>query len=152
MWYAVAITPFEPQPLAPIPSADAPFVLWDVVLDLLDYPEFYNTQMDGHQVTQDSDFWYGLIEVNFQTVGGVFSKANHNEIRLRLTQGESTLGAIAETEGESSTGSNAIICSQLGAAVTTNEKGTDGQRAAQPPSSVGVVNTSSEGSESEGRF
>ena len=36
------IVPLQPQPLAKIPAADAPSLLWDVGLDLLDYPEFYN--------------------------------------------------------------------------------------------------------------
>ncbi|KAJ4871696.1 hypothetical protein Rs2_46657 [Raphanus sativus] len=56
-------------------AAEAPSVLWDVGLDLLDYPEFYNAQRDG------------------------------------LSQ------------GESSTGSTAIICNQLGAAVVPSEIG-----------------------------
>ncbi|KAL0742545.1 hypothetical protein Bca4012_084058 [Brassica carinata] len=57
-----AIIPFQPQPLAQITPADAPSVLWDVGLDLLDYPEFYNAQRDGRLVTADSAFWNELIE------------------------------------------------------------------------------------------
>ncbi|CAN7084409.1 unnamed protein product [Brassica oleracea var. botrytis] len=88
-----AIVPLQPQPLAQIPAADAPSVLWDVGLDLLDYPEFYNAQRDGGLVTQDSAFWNELIEDNYQYVEGLFLLPNNKESDLRLTQ-DQTRGII----------------------------------------------------------
>ncbi|CAN6929089.1 unnamed protein product [Brassica oleracea] len=111
-----AIVPLQPQPLAQIPAADAPSVLWDVGLDLLDYPEFYNAQRDGGLVTQDSAFWNELIEDNYQYVEGLFLLPNNKESDLRLTQDQTLVGggvisqvgnkdvvALHETAGESST-------------------------------------------------
>ncbi|KAL0722472.1 LOW QUALITY PROTEIN: hypothetical protein Bca4012_037071 [Brassica carinata] len=113
-----------PQPLARIPPADAPSVLWDVGLDLLDYPEFYNTQRDGRLITADSAFWNELIEDNSQSMEGIFLITNNNKTDIGLTQDETVMGgnsedgnkgrlALNDTEGESSTGSTAIICSQI---------------------------------------
>ncbi|CAH8346943.1 unnamed protein product [Eruca vesicaria subsp. sativa] len=53
------------------PPGDAPSVLWDVGLDLLEYPEYYNNQRNVCHVTEDTEFWNGIIEENFQTIGGV---------------------------------------------------------------------------------
>ncbi|CAN6842348.1 unnamed protein product [Brassica oleracea] len=110
------IIPLQPQPLAKIPAADAPSVLWDVGLDFLDYPEFYNAQRDGGLVTQDSAFWNELIEDNYQSVEGLFLLPNNKESDLRMTQDQTLVGggvisqvgnkdvvALHETAGESST-------------------------------------------------
>lgn len=69
--YTGAIVPFQPQPLAQIPPAQAPPVLWDVGMDMLDYPEFYNAQRDGRLVVADAAFWNDLIDDNNQSRRGV---------------------------------------------------------------------------------
>nr|VDD11632.1 unnamed protein product [Brassica oleracea] len=117
-----AIIPLQPQPLAKIPAADAPSLLWDVGLDLLDYPEFYNAQRDGGLVTQDSAFWNELIEDNYQSVEGLFLLPNNKESDLRLTQDQTLVGggvisqvgnkdvvALHETAGESSTSDPSMV-------------------------------------------
>ncbi|KAL0662149.1 hypothetical protein Bca4012_098986 [Brassica carinata] len=134
-----AIVPLQPQPLAQIPAADAPSVLWDVGLDLLDYPEFYNAQRDGGLVTQDSAFWNELIEDNYQYVEGLFLLPNNKESDLRLTQDQTLVGggvisqvgnkdvvALHETAGESSTVPTAIIFTLLESAIAPREIGGEG--------------------------
>ncbi|KAF3523945.1 hypothetical protein F2Q69_00048074 [Brassica cretica] len=129
-----------PQPLAQIPAADAPSVLWDVGLDLLDYPEFYNAQRDGGLVTQDSAFWNELIEDNYQYVEGLFLLPNNKVSDLRLTQDQTLVGggvisqvgnkdvvALHETAGESSTVPTAIISTLLESAIAPREIGGEGK-------------------------
>lgn len=43
-------------------ATGAPPVMWDVGIDLINYPEFYNNQMNGSFESTDTDFWNGLIE------------------------------------------------------------------------------------------
>ncbi|KAH0885598.1 hypothetical protein HID58_061694 [Brassica napus] len=128
------IVPLQPQPLAKIPAADAPSLLWDVGLDLLDYPE------DGGLVTQDSAFWNELIEDNYQSVEGLFLLTNNKESDLRLTQDQTLVGggvisqvgnkdvvALHETAGESSTVPTAIISTLLESAIAPREIGDEGK-------------------------
>ncbi|KAH0886411.1 hypothetical protein HID58_062507 [Brassica napus] len=134
------IIPLQPQPLAKIPAADAPSVLWDVGLDFLDYPEFYNAQRDGGLVTQDSAFWNELIEDNYQSVEGLFLLPNNKESDLRMTQDQTLVGggvisqvgnkdvvALHETAGESSTVPTAIISTLLESAIAPREIGGEGK-------------------------
>ncbi|KAL0715952.1 hypothetical protein Bca4012_065274 [Brassica carinata] len=123
-----AIIPLQPQPLAQIPPAVAPSVLWDVGLDLLDYPEFYNAQRDGRLVTADSAFWNELSAENSQSMDGIFLLPTNNDTDISLSQEETMVGvgfvsetgnkyrlALNDTVEETSTGYTAVICSQLGA-------------------------------------
>ncbi|KAG2251503.1 hypothetical protein Bca52824_081639 [Brassica carinata] len=124
-----AIVPLQPQPLAQIPAADAPSLLWDVGLDL-----------DGGLVTQDSAFWNELIEDNYQYVEGLFLLPNNKESDLRLTQDQTLVGggvisqvgnkdvvALHETAGESSTVPTAIIFTLLESAIAPREIGGEGK-------------------------
>ncbi|KAJ4893780.1 Uncharacterized protein Rs2_20574 [Raphanus sativus] len=111
-----AIVPFQPQPLAQIPPAQAPPVLWDVGMDMLDYPEFYNAQRDGRLVVADAAFWNDLIDDNNQSLEGVYLVTNTNRQDVGLTQ------------GESSPLTPPISCTQIGDVVPTlsGEQGTEG--------------------------
>ncbi|KAJ4915960.1 Uncharacterized protein Rs2_01510 [Raphanus sativus] len=110
-----AIVPFQPQPLAEIPPAQAPSVFWDVGMDMLDYPEFYNAQRDGRLVTADSAFWNEIIDENYQSLEGVYLLTNNSHGT-----------EVGLTQGESSTGSTAIVCNQLGAKGVETEIGNEG--------------------------
>uniref|UniRef100_M4F017 SWIM-type domain-containing protein n=1 Tax=Brassica campestris TaxID=3711 RepID=M4F017_BRACM len=107
------IVPMEALPLAQIPAAEAPSVLWDVGLDLLDYPEFYNAQRDGGLVSQDAAFWNELIDDNYQSMEGLFLLPNTKETDVGVTLNQSLVGggvssdfgnkdvvALHETAGE----------------------------------------------------
>lgn len=128
--------PIEAQPLAQIPAADAPSVLCDVGMDLLDYPEYYNAQRDGRLVTEDSAFWNELIEENLETMEGVYLIANNNESELVPSRDQTNLAVsvsgntnvvcLLETEGEASNVAGPIICSQFKAAKAAMEIGVEG--------------------------
>lgn len=108
--------PFQPQPLAQIPPAEAPPVLWDVGMDMLDYPEFYNAQRDEKLVEADSAFWNEIIDENYQSLQDVYLVTNS---RNRTYAGPS--------EGETSTGSTAIITTQIGGDVVPSQNGSEGK-------------------------
>ncbi|KAL0743781.1 hypothetical protein Bca4012_085294 [Brassica carinata] len=55
------VVPFQQQPLPPISASAAPSVFWDVGLDLLEYPEFFNAQRDGNLVSME-DFANGTMD------------------------------------------------------------------------------------------
>ncbi|KAJ4889034.1 SWIM-type domain-containing protein [Raphanus sativus] len=109
------IVPFQPQPLAQIPPAEAPPVLWDVGMDMLDYPEFYNAKRDGKLVEAESTFWNEIIDENYQSLQHVYLITNS---RNRTYAGPS--------EGETSTGSTAIITTQIGGDVVPSQNGSEG--------------------------
>ncbi|CAH8382620.1 unnamed protein product [Eruca vesicaria subsp. sativa] len=50
------IIPFQPHPLPTIEAADAPPVMWDVGVDLLEYPEYYNSQRNVSPSGEDTLF------------------------------------------------------------------------------------------------
>ncbi|KAG5388521.1 hypothetical protein IGI04_030062 [Brassica rapa subsp. trilocularis] len=52
----------QPPSLTAMSATGAPPVMWDVGIDLINYPEFYNNQMNGSFESSDTDFWNGLIE------------------------------------------------------------------------------------------
>ncbi|KAG2322423.1 hypothetical protein Bca52824_015636 [Brassica carinata] len=95
--------------LIPINAADAPSVLWDVGLDLLNYPSFHNSGRDPGVDRRETDFWRGLMEEASKSSGNL---EGGNEAE-KLPGGE----GVGEGEGDdgeanSCTGSPAIICSQ----------------------------------------
>lgn len=63
------VNPRESQPLIPIHAADAPSVMWDVGLYLLNYPEIYNTSRVAGFEAMESDFWGGLIQEGSKSSG-----------------------------------------------------------------------------------
>ncbi|KAF8109332.1 hypothetical protein N665_0098s0060 [Sinapis alba] len=117
--------PFQSQVVAPVRASDAPFVLWDVGVDLFDYPDFYNAQKDGSHLLSDVEFWNGLMEDCAEGGGDVCRIDKDEEMGLGLRVEEPTfgvkigtgvennsMGGRADEDGQSSTGSTAILSAQ----------------------------------------
>ncbi|XP_048608171.1 uncharacterized protein LOC125584176 [Brassica napus] len=119
----------------PINASQAPSVLWDVGLDLVNYPAFINTRRCGDPDPNEIDFWRGLMEEEARATAGVGVNGEDGEggatgVKLPTVEAER-----ANVEGASSTGSTAIVCSQYGG------------RASAPVKDVGEVTSKSYGGE-----
>ncbi|CAH8355049.1 unnamed protein product [Eruca vesicaria subsp. sativa] len=113
------IVTVESQQLTPTPASEAPSVVWDVGLDLFDYPEMYNSELGRRKLAEDAAFWEAVIQANLEDDEEVMYIASHNEIRVGLA----SEGRRQEGNGEGSSSSANVICSPLvGADVTTKEK------------------------------
>ncbi|KAF3537824.1 hypothetical protein F2Q69_00024951 [Brassica cretica] len=100
--------------LVPINASQAPSVLWDVGLDLVNYPAFINTRRCADPEPNEIDFWRGLMEEEARATAGVGVNGEDGEggatgVKLPTVEAER-----ADVEGASSTGSTAIVCSQYG--------------------------------------
>ncbi|KAL0729767.1 hypothetical protein Bca4012_025860 [Brassica carinata] len=168
-----AVVPIQAQPLAQIPAADAPSVLWDVGMDLLDYPEYYNAQRDGRLVTEDSAFWNELIEENLETMEGVYLIANNNESELVPREALNVAGPIICSQFKAAKAAMEIGVEVKGAGGVDGSAGTTQEKLHNPlpgptltltlgigseepdahtRTRANLENTSSEGSETEGGF
>ncbi|KAL0723498.1 hypothetical protein Bca4012_038097 [Brassica carinata] len=120
-----AIVPFQQPALPPISPSAAPSVLWDVGLDLFEYPEFFNAQRGGNLVSSE-DFWNGLMEESCNCCDHVFVVGNGLGQDMGYREGVMAEGALVQTveddtsraaifqdETDSSSGSTRVVCSQL---------------------------------------
>ncbi|KAF8093512.1 hypothetical protein N665_0383s0139, partial [Sinapis alba] len=97
--------------LVPVNAVEAPSVLWDVGIDVVNYLDFYKSGRVTGLEGNETEFWTGLIEE------GAISSCN-----LEVNGEGGTLGMPLSTEVAegievevlSSTGSTAIVCSQYG--------------------------------------
>lgn len=101
--------------------------MWEVGLDLLEYPEYYNAQRDGNLVhMDDEEFWNGLMEESCNCcdqylvvgsgVGGNMGlpKGVVTTAADRLPDDDESSRAAYLLEGaDSSSGSTTMFCSQL---------------------------------------
>ncbi|KAG2314217.1 hypothetical protein Bca52824_017339 [Brassica carinata] len=108
------VVPFQKQPLPQISASAAPSVLWDVGLDLLEYPEFFNAQRDGILVSME-DFANGTMDDSCNFCDKAFVVGTGPDDYSRA--------AIFEEETDSSAGSTQVVCSQVmsGFPMETNE-------------------------------
>ncbi|XP_056844057.1 uncharacterized protein LOC130496207 [Raphanus sativus] len=89
--------------------------MWEVGMDMLDYPEFYNAQRDGRLVTADAAFWNEIIDENYQSLEDVYLVTNsRNRTYAGLTIGQTS---SADTE---------IISSQIVGDVAPRRNGSEG--------------------------
>lgn len=119
------VIPFQKQTLPAINASTAPSVLWDVGLDLLEYPEFFNAQRDGNLISME-DWVNGGMDETCNCCENVFVVGTGPGQNVGYREGVISGGGIFETmeddntraalfqEGtESSGGSSNVVCSQL---------------------------------------
>ncbi|KAJ4906322.1 Uncharacterized protein Rs2_09980 [Raphanus sativus] len=99
--------------LVPVNASQAPSVLWEVGVDLTNYPAFINAS----EARAEADFWREVIE----------EEANSREnlevedgIRISAVNALTAVGDTAVVEVAPSAGSAAIVCSQYGGSSSTN--------------------------------
>ncbi|KAL0846619.1 hypothetical protein Bca101_019865 [Brassica carinata] len=129
------VVPFQQQPLPPISASAAPSVFWDVGLDLLEYPEFFNSQRDGNLVSME-DFANGSMDDSCNCCDKAFVVGSGPGQNLGFRAGVMSAGGIFETmeddysraaifheQTDSSAGSTQVVCSQVmsGFPMETNE-------------------------------
>ncbi|KAL0900240.1 hypothetical protein Bca101_084201 [Brassica carinata] len=129
------VVPFQQQPLPPISASAAPSVFWDVGLDLLEYPEFFNAQRDGNLVSME-DFANGTMDDSCNCCNKAFVVGTGPGQNLGFRAGVMSAGGFLETleddysraaifqeQTDSSAGSTQVVCSQVmsGFPMETNE-------------------------------
>lgn len=119
------LVPFQQPPLPPISASAAPFVMWDVGLDLLEYPEFLNAERDGNLVPME-DFVNGTMDESCNCCDNVFVVGSRPLQNLGYREGvmsgrgifetmedDNSRAAIFQDETNSSGGSTQVVCSQV---------------------------------------
>ncbi|KAF8077394.1 hypothetical protein N665_1041s0009 [Sinapis alba] len=117
--------PSHHDPVPQVSPSDALSVLWDVGLDLLEYPDFNTVQKEENVGSSDAEFWKAVMDETCNCCEQELTVGNEGREEVAVAE-RGPLGVIAGTvqsqpsqpaalleEADSSTGSTTIGTSQL---------------------------------------